>query len=109
MKIAALWIVSALSVTVPVMPAAFAEDVDHPRINEVQGRVENQRDRINQGVRNGQITPGQAAADRARDRRVERQLHRDERQNGGHITKGQQAQLNRELNHNSNKIYNQRH
>ena len=57
----------------------------------------------------GQINPNQAARDERRDARVERQLKRDEAKHGGHITKREQAKLNRELNHNSKAIHNQRH
>lgn len=90
-------------------PAAAQEDPGHPRVNEVQGRIDRQQERIDQGVRQGQITPGQAGRDERRDARVERQLHRDEAAHGGHITKREQARLNRELNRNSNAIHRQRH
>jgi hypothetical protein len=36
-------------------------------------------------------------------------MRRDEAKHGGHIIKREQAHLNRELNHNSRAIYNQRH
>ncbi len=88
---------------------AQATDPDHPRVNEIQGRINNQENRVNQGIGQGQINGKQAARDEARDARVERQLQRDESKHGGHITKREQAQLNRELNHNSHAIYNQRH
>ena len=90
---------------------AFAQDADpgHPRVNEIQGRIDNQENRVNQGIGQGQINGKQAARDEARDARVERQLQRDEAKHGGHITKGEQAKLNRELNHNSHAIHNQRH
>ncbi len=90
---------------------AFSQDVDpgHPRVNEIQGRIDNQQIRTNQGIGQGQINGKQAARDEARDARVERQLQRDESKHGGHITKREQATLNRELNHNSKAIHNQRH
>ncbi len=89
--------------------AQEAIDPGHPRVNEIQGRIDNQENRVNQGIGQGQINGRQAARDDARDARVERQLQRDEAKHGGHITKGEQAKLNRELNHNSRAIYNQRH
>jgi hypothetical protein len=89
-------------------PVFAQEEPGHPRVNEVQGRIDNQENRINQGVNKGQITPNQAARDERRDARVERQLHRDEAKHDGHITKGEQAKLNRELNHNSQAIHRQR-
>ena len=91
------------------MPAFAQEDPGHPRVNEIQGRIDRQVGRVNAGIGQGQISPGEAARDRARDNRVERQLQRDEARHGGHITKAEQQHLNRELNRNSRHIYNQRH
>ncbi len=89
-------------------PVLAQEDPGHPRINEVQGRIDNQERRIDQGVNQGQLSPGQAARDTRRDARVERQLKRDEAKHDGHITKAEQARLNRELNRNSRAIHRQR-
>jgi hypothetical protein len=89
--------------------AALAqEDPGHPRINEVQGRIDNQERRIDQGINSGKLTPGEAARDTRRDARIERQLKRDEAKHGGHITKAEQAKLNRELNRNSRDIHRQK-
>jgi hypothetical protein len=84
------------------------EEPGHPRVNEIQGRIDNQEKRIDQGINKGQLSPGQAAHDTRRDARIERQLKRDEAAHGGHITKAEQAKLNRELNRNSHKIHEQR-
>ncbi len=99
---------TALLVAVLAGPVLAQEDPGHPRVNEVQGRIDNQERRIDQGINKGQLTPGQAARDTRRDARVERQLKRDEAKHGGHITKAEQAKLNRELNHNSRDIHRQR-
>ncbi|MFY9640674.1 MAG: hypothetical protein WCD20_13125 [Rhodomicrobium sp.] len=80
----------------------------HPRVNEVQGRIDNQENRVDHGINSGKLTPGEAARDTRRDARVERQMKRDEAKHGGHITKGEQAKLNRELNHNSRDIHRQK-
>ncbi len=85
-----------------------AQEADHPRIDEVQGRIDNQERRTDQGINSGKMTPGEAARDTRRDARVERQLKRDEAKHGGHITKGEQAKLNRELNRNSRAIHRQK-
>jgi len=89
-------------------PGFAQQDPGHPRVNEVQGRIDNQEKRIDQGINKGQLTPGQAARDIRRDARIERQLKHDEAKHGGHITKGEQAKLNRELNRNSRAIHKQR-
>jgi len=81
----------------------------HPRVNEIDQRLENQQDRVDAGVRNGQINARQEARDNALDSKVAQQLSADEARHGGHITRCEQRQLNRELNRNSARIYNQRH
>ncbi len=102
---------AAVALAVALSGPAFAQatDPDHPRVNEIQGRIDNQENRVNQGIGQGQVNGKQAARDDARDARVERQLQRDEARHGGHITKREQAHLNRELNRNSRAIYDQRH
>jgi hypothetical protein len=102
--------VSAAAILAAVIsgPVFAQEDPGHPRVNEVQGRIDNQERRIGQGINKGQLTPGQAARDTRRDARIERQLKRDEAKHGGYITKREQAQLNRELNRNSRAIHDQR-
>jgi hypothetical protein len=108
MKMFSSIIPAALLAAVFTVPALAQEEPGHPRVNEVQGRIDNQERRIDQGINKGQLTPGQAARDTRRDARIERQLKRDEAKHGGHITKREQAQLNRELNHNSRAIHRQR-
>lgn len=90
---------------------AMAETADpgHPRVNEVTKRLDNQADRTNAGVAQGQIGTKQAAHDRAADARISNQMARDEARHDGHITKGEQVHLNRELNRNSDRIAEQRH
>lgn len=88
--------------------AQDATDAGHPRVSEIQGRIDNQENRVNQGLGDRQITGKQAARDTSRDARVERQLQRDEAKHGGHITKAEQKKLNHELNHNSRAIHAQR-
>jgi len=81
----------------------------HPRRNEVNKRVKNQRARINQGVKNGSLTPQQAQQLKANDRAIKQQEHADVKANGGYITKDQQKQLNQEENANSKMIYDEKH
>jgi hypothetical protein len=81
----------------------------HPRVSEIDRRLERQQNRTAAGVKDSQIGGRQEARDTRADTRVARQLSRDEAANGGHITKGEQRQLNHELNRNSGRIYRQRH
>ncbi len=81
----------------------------HPRRNEVNKRVRNQRERVNQGVKNGSLTPEQAQQLRANDRTIKQQEHAEVKANGGYLTKAQQRQLNQEENANSRLIYDEKH
>ena len=90
--------------------AAFAQFVPgHPGVNEVDQRLLNQQRRIGAGVNQGQIGAPGVARDAALDARVGRQLSRDEALHNGHVTGVEYRQMNRELNHNSRRIYAQRH
>jgi len=83
-------------------------DPGHPRINETQQRIDNQQNRINRGISNGQINATQAARDDAKLAREQNSLNRDESKNGGHITKAEQRHLNKRLNAGSRQIHRQR-
>ena len=85
-----------LMVASPAMAATWSQK--HPRQHEVLAREHNQIRRINQERREGELTRGQARALRAGDRAIAREDHADARANGGYITRGQQAQLNRQEN-----------
>jgi hypothetical protein len=85
----------------------FAED--HPRRNQVNKRVDNQRARIKEGEKSGKLTPEQAAQLRANDRAIKEQEHAEVKANGGHLTKQEQRQLNQEENANSKLIHDEKH
>ncbi len=84
-------------------------DPGHPRVNEVNGREQNQQDRIANGEKNGTMTPGQAAHVERQEQHIENQEKRDMAAHNGHLTKGEQRQLNREQNHTSREIYRDKH
>jgi hypothetical protein len=89
---------------------AVAQDVpDHPRVNEVNQRLDNQQARVNHGVANGTMTEKQAAHDEAHDANIARRESVDEARHGGHLTKGEQHRLNKSFNKNSKRIYKQKH
>jgi hypothetical protein len=81
----------------------------HPRVNEVNNRLENQQDRIDNGLKNGTMTQKQAARDETHDANIARRESVDEAKHDGHLTKQEQHNLNRSENRNSRKIYNQKH
>ena len=82
---------------------------DHPRENEVNQRLDNQRARINQGLANGTTTGKQATRDEQHDANIAHREAVDESTHGGHITKAEQARLNRSENRNSKRIHRQKH
>ena len=82
---------------------------DHPRVNEVNQRLDNQQARINQGLANGAMTGKQAAHDEAHDANIAKRESVDEAKHNGHLTKGEQRRLNKSENKNSRRIYNQKH
>jgi hypothetical protein len=92
--------------------AARAQDASpdpgHPRINEVERRIQNQQDRVDKGVSDGQINAKEAARDDAKLAREQASLNQDEAKNGGHITKAEQKNLNKRLNKGSRTIHHQR-
>lgn len=81
----------------------------HPRRNEVNKRVKNQRGRINKDEKSGKITAGQAKQLKANDRAIKQQEHADVKANGGSLTKGEKKQFNQEENANSRMIRDEAH
>ena len=82
---------------------------EHPRRNEVNTRVDNQRARIDQGIKNGTLDKQQAQQLRANDRAIKQQEHADVKANGGYLTGAQQKQINQEENANSQMIHDEKH
>jgi len=71
---------------------------NHPRRTQVNHRLANQNNRIRTDVKDGTLSKGQAATLHQEDHQV-RQEERDmASQNGGHITKQEQATLNSQEN-----------
>jgi hypothetical protein len=95
---------TAMAQSAPGVP-----DPGHPRVNEVQQRIDNQENRVDRGIADGQINGKQAAHDDSKLAREQKSLNQDEAKNGGHITKGEQNNLNKRLNKGSRQIYRQRH
>jgi len=81
----------------------------HPRRNQVNKRVKNQRSRINKDVASGKLTTAQGQQLKANDRAIKQQEHADVKANGGSLTKPEQRQLNQEENANSSLIHNEAH
>ena len=97
---AALAALGALFVAGAAAPA-FAEtwwERHHPRRDEINDRIAHQERRITQERREGEISRGQARAMREQLRGVRAEERADAALHHGHITRFEQAQLNRDLN-----------
>jgi hypothetical protein len=99
MRIKALIAATALVALIPLAASA----------GEVENRVHNEQGRINQGVRNGSMTYGEYHRTEGRLDQIQAQRNRDLRNDGGHLTAGQHAQLNREENNLSSRVYFDKH
>ena len=88
---------------------AGVDDPNHPRVNQVNQREQNQQDRIANGIKNDKLTPGQAANLEKGQQRLQNNEKKDMAADNGHLTKKDQRQLNREANRQSKKIYKDKH
>jgi len=77
--------------------------------NEVDQRRENQQDRIANGIQSGQLTAGETAKLESQESNINKEVRADRQANGGKLTNGQKAQVNRQLNRESARIYNKKH
>jgi len=81
-------LVTAFLASVVLASTSFAAEVDQ--------REANQQARINQGVRSGELTPGETARLQNREGRINNEIARDRAANGGHLTPGERARVNRQ-------------
>jgi hypothetical protein len=73
-------------------------DANHPRREQVNDRLANQNRRINQEVREGEITKGQARQLHQEDHAIRQEERGMAKLNGGHITPAEQRALNQQEN-----------
>ena len=76
---------------------------------EVGQRRENQQDRIAQGIRSGQMTPGEAARTENREQNINHSIAADRAANGGKLTPQERRNINHRQNSVSRQIYRQKH
>ncbi|HYK37147.1 hypothetical protein [Alloacidobacterium sp.] len=77
--------------------------------NQVGARRDEQQQRIGQGIRNGQMSPSEAARTENREANINHQVGADRNANGGKLTQQEHQQVNREQNGASREIYNDKH
>lgn len=81
----------------------------HPRRYQVNTRIANQRSRIRQGVKSGQLTSTQAKQLGADDNAIKQQEHADVKANGGYLTPTERKQFNQEENADGTLILDEKH
>lgn len=77
--------------------------------NQVDNRMANQQQRTANGLRNGQMTSGEAARSNWNQGNTAQGVHNERAANGGALTAQQRRQANRQENQNSRQIRNERH
>ncbi len=109
MAIARILSLAALFGTLGLAAQAQTFDQTHPRRAEVNARLANQNARITNGVKDGQLSRGEAKALRANDHAIRAEERADAAVNGGHITKAEQFRINRQENADSRATHDGRH
>src|SRR6266478_585982 len=84
-------------------------NTQHYGNNKVDQRRENQQDRIAQGVKSGQLTPGETAKLENQQKGIDQQVAADRKANGGTLTASEKKQVNKEQNGASKNIYHKKH
>jgi hypothetical protein len=77
--------------------------------NQVGQRRQNQQDRIAQGIKSGQMTPGEATRQEGREQGLNREIGGMRQANGGPLTPAQSGLVNAQQNNQSQQIYNEKH
>ena len=77
--------------------------------DSVNGRRDNQQQRIANGVRSGQMTPGETARAEHHEQNINRHIEADRSANGGRLTPQEHRNINERQNAASRQIYNEKH
>jgi hypothetical protein len=89
--------------TTPTTPTAGQHDYN---INQ---RKENQQDRIGQGVKSGQLTPGETSRLEHQEAGINKEERGMRAQDNGHLTKTDRKTLHQQQNQESRRIYRDKH
>jgi len=89
--------------------ASSAASVTASKPETIQDRKENQQDRIAQGVKSGELTPGETAKLEKQQQGINREERGMREADGGKLTKADRAQVNQQQNRASRNIYNKKH
>ncbi len=80
-----------------------------PAMNRVNARENNQQARVAQGIRSGEMTPGEVARTEHREQNIQHSVAQDRAANGGGLTPQERRNINRRQNGASREIERQKH
>jgi hypothetical protein len=81
----------------------------HPEGMGVNARQDRQQNRINQGVKSGQLTPGETRHAENNETKIHDEAKTDRQQNGGRLTGAEHKQIEHQQNKESRQIHNEKH
>ena len=101
MNVKTLALVATLTLTAATLSAQTSQ--------EIKQRKENQQDRIAQGVKSGQLTPGETAKLEHQEAGINKEEKGMRAQDNGHLTKADKSLINKQQNQESKRIYKDKH
>jgi len=75
----------------------------------VDATRERQQERIADGVRSGELTPHETRKIERKEKKINREIREDRRENGGHLTPSDKAEIKRKQQRVSKDIYKEKH
>lgn len=81
----------------------------NPKRAKIENRIQNQEKRIDEGVKNGQLSPEQETQLRADEEAIKNKVAAEKSANGGKLTKEQRKEIKQELKAESKKIREEKH
>ena len=121
MKRALLYTIATLALSGMLAAPGFAQnpntqgagpgkdDPNHPRVNQVNNREQNQQNRIANGMKSGAVTPKEGTKLEKQQQHINNQEKKDMAKDNGHLTKQDKEQLNHEENRLSRRIHRDKH
>ena len=89
-----------------------SENHGHPgtaAMDSVNGRRNNQQGRIANGVRSGELTPGETARTERNEQKINTEVRSDRADNGGRLTPAERKTVNKQQNRESRQIDKEKH
>ena len=98
-----------LGAAIVVAPAAAFAATPHRPLHHITQRKENQQDRIAQGVKSGQLTPGETGKLEHQEAGINKEERGMRAEDNGRLTTQDRKTLNQQQNVESKRIYKDKH